>query len=295
MSEFTQTILTGLIVNIFSGATIAVVTYILNRPPQSGRGVPGGGDRARADYPYVRVVSRLGRSRIRFGRSLPPRLKWGLVIAIVISSLAALVIVKLVELPPRVRSVYSDFSSCAPVNNYGVHWGIFNDNPYMGNSNVAVEVHRRFTGQGCYAVLAFYLGDKSTINPYTGTFSWFQPRPQPRDASRFNGLQFYAWHEGTLSKAVTVLIQLSPEQMINWYDGYFEYDITEHVSKTQRVPQIVVPFEKLQPSPQLKALGFRQSFDKSYQKRLYQIAIVIRGEKGVASSGRIAFDQVEFY
>jgi hypothetical protein len=295
MSEFTQTILTGLIVNIFSGTAIAVVTYILNRPPQPRLGGSSGGNANRAGPPDARSGRRPGRSPSGFSRSLPPRLKWGLVIAIVISSIAAFVIVELVELPPRVRSVYSDFSSCAPINNYGVHWGVFNDNPYMGNSNLAVEVHRSFSGQGCYGVLAFYLGDKSTINPYTGTFSWFQPRPQPRDASRFNGLQFYAWHEGTLPKAVTVLIQLSPEQMVNWYDGYFEYNITEHVSKTQRLPQIVVPFEKLQPSPQLKALGFRQSFDKSYQKRLYQIAIVIRGEKGVASSGRIAFDQVEFY
>ena len=193
--------------------------------------------------------------------------------------------------------MFSDFSYCFPVNNYGVHWGVFNDNPYNGNSDVSIMVKSdRANVNDCYGVLIFQLGEKSTIRPYAGVFAGFAPKPMaPRDVSHFSGVKVNVWHEGAFPEGVRVYLQISPYQMINWYDGYFQSDLTEHFKKMGPSPEVVVPFENFEPSASLRGIGFNEGFSSAYRKEVYQLAIIIQGLKGMSAQGVIAFDNLIFY
>ena len=93
---------------------------------------------------------------------------------IIIGSIPA--IYALVKMQPRLQKaqiVFSDFNQCFPVNNYGVHWGVFNDNPYNGNSGLTIKVRpNRKNINDCYGELSFYLGEECTIKPYCGVSLW---------------------------------------------------------------------------------------------------------------------------
>jgi len=147
----------------------------------------------------------------------------------------------------------------------------------------------------CYAVLSFYLGDKSSIPPYTGTFTWFAPKPiLSRDVSRFNGIQMRAWHLGDLPPGVRVYLQISPTRLIQSYDGYFEHDFTDDMRNDQSSGPFTIPFEAFVPSSQTRTQGFHV-LDKSLLSKVYQISIRIQGQKGRVSQGKVAFSDVRFY
>jgi hypothetical protein len=218
-------------------------------------------------------------------------------LSLLISSGVAIWIARSIEAPQKARPVFSDFNLCTPVNNYGARWEAFNDNPYNGDTNVGVKATKSpANSDDCYGLITFNLGPTSSIDPYAGIFSGFSLRPSTaRDVSHFSGIRLNIWHEGSFPEGVRVRLHLAPAQMSDWYDGYFAYDVTEYAKKQQPSPEVFVPFEMFVASPPLLASGFQGGFGKPYQGQLYLVAIVIQGEKGVASKGNVAVDNIAFY
>jgi len=214
-----------------------------------------------------------------------------------ISSMSAILIVHWIQTPPRARPVFSDFGYCTPVDNYNVQWGVFNDNPYNGNSNAGIKaVGYSSDSQDCFGLVTFNLGSTSSIPPYTGIVSGFSARLRAkRDVSHYSGVALHIWHKDRFPHGVRVYLELAPAQMSDSYDGHFDYDITESAKKQQPSPEVFVPFAVFVPSPPLVASGFSGGFDKPLQRQLYLLAIVIKGESGVASQGNVAVDNIRFY
>jgi hypothetical protein len=198
---------------------------------------------------------------------------------------------------PKAAAIFADFSECEIRATNRVNWGVFNDNPYRGNSNVTIEMRTARGETPCHPVLAYYLGDRATIPPYCGIFAAFDATGrQSRDVSRFSGIQFYLWlDEGDLPENVRVSLHVSPESEFYWYDGYYEYDLTEHARKNRRGALVYVPFDKLVPSKALQAQNVTETFGKRFQKRVLQLAFVIEGTLGIATSGKLAIDDIGFY
>ena len=142
----------------------------------------------------VNVVSQV----IIAGINRPP--VWRRLITFVISAIAAVLIaafvmtavVSLSPVPqdrsravrvglastPAALEVFSDFRGCRPINNYQAYWGIFNDNPFNGDSDASVRTESfPQPTRACYALIKFRLGaeihiEKGVlIKPFCGIFS----------------------------------------------------------------------------------------------------------------------------
>jgi hypothetical protein len=218
-------------------------------------------------------------------------------IVILTGSIALYLIVSIIKAPKRAEAVFSDFNNCFAINTYKVHWGVLNDNPYNGNSNVTVEVpsyRSAIISNDCYAILSYYLGDKSTIRPYCGIFSWFVPKPiEARDVSSYNGIQLEAWPEVDLPEGVRVYLQISPYKLIHSYEGYLECDITSDIKNNSERREISLHFSKFKSPPSWT--GPTISLSKEFQKSIYQISIIIQGEKGRIAQGKIGIDNLKFF
>jgi len=216
---------------------------------------------------------------------------------IIIGSLTALFIaIYMVPKTQKASVVFSDFNKCFPINNYNVHWGVFNDNPYNGNSNMTIKTQSNPENTNdCYAVLSFYLGKESTIKPFCGVVAGFAPRPiESRDVSIYDGIQFRTWHEDeeSLPEEVHVYIQISPHRLIYEYDGYHQYEFTKYVKSREPI-KVTVPFSEFEQPPERQ--GPKVPFIEDFQKAIYQIAIVVQGEKGRVTKGEIMIDNIVFF
>jgi hypothetical protein len=193
--------------------------------------------------------------------------------------------------------VLADFNNCRPLNLYGRQLGGLNDNSWNGNSTVNLFTEGTDSNQGgCYLVMDYHLGSRATIPPYCGMFSPFSTPGEARDVSAYQGISLYAWHQDGPPKSVNVYLQISPSEMNDWDDGYFYVNLTDEVQKTTREPIARIPFTDFKPSGPLEKVGFHGSFDKHYQRRVYQVAVVIQGTiKGQEANGQIAVDDIRFY
>lgn len=221
--------------------------------------------------------------------------RW-LLISVVLGALSAAVFYR-AQQPRKAWPVLADFDACRPINNYGWHWDVFNDNPWNGNSSVMITSVRAPVENGsCYVKLVYRLGDRSTIPPYTGIYTYFSRPAEPRDISRFGGVQLHSWTLSKLPSNVHVYLQLRPDQMIDWNDGYFEYDLTQDITHSTKESVIRVPFDHFSPSPPLRKTGFNGNFGRSLQQRVFGVSIVIRGtEGGKTADGEIGLDEIEFF
>lgn len=197
--------------------------------------------------------------------------------------------------PFRAHPVFSDLNQCFPRNNYGVDWGVFNDNPFNGNSIINIKVHPNVDNAAdCYAVAPFSLGEESTIRPYCGVFSGFSAKlAEASDVSSYSGVQFEAWHEGDFPEGVRVYLQIASKQLLNQPNGYHQFDFTEDVKRNKTRSKISAPFTDFEQAPEQKEP--KVPFDKMLQQQVYQISIVIQGEKGRVAKGTIAFDNLKFF
>jgi hypothetical protein len=218
-------------------------------------------------------------------------------VAILLGATALYFIISILKAPRKADVMFSDFDNCFAINHYKVHWGVLNDNPFNGNSNLTIEIHptpEPKTSNDCYAVLSFYLGENSTIRPYCGAFTWFAPKPiETRDITAYNGIRLEAWHDKDLDPAVRVYLQISPYQFIESYNGYLECDITSDLKKNAHRAEISLPFSKFIAPPD--GPDPSASLSKEFQKSVYQLSIVVQGEKGRAAQGKICFDNLKFY
>lgn len=228
----------------------------------------------------------------------------GAAICIVIISAVVLGITLDMSTIKSARGDFSHLNECKPQNNDGVHWGVFNDNPFNGNSNVSIEtLHYPNDKNDCYAAISYSLGEKSDINSYCGVFSGFASQlGEPRDVSRFNGIRLSVWREGNMPEGVQVYLQISTNRLLGHPNHYHQRDITNHVmahgvasyTKTDvNRSNISIPFSEFVQPPDVP--GIKVEFDKTLQKEVYQIAIIIKGEKGGKSQGKIGFDDMAFF
>jgi len=215
---------------------------------------------------------------------------------IICGSVIAGIIYAITPRIPTADRVFSDFNSGFPLTANNVQWGVFNDCPYNGNSNITPFILTSAGNSGdCYLVLDYYLGEKSITRPYCGVFAGFAPKPaDPRDASEYNGIKIEIWHEDNtpIPKGVHIYIQISPYRMISEYDGYHQYELTEN-AKSLNSLIVTIPFADFTQPPE--RAGQKVPLTKDLQKAIYQIAIVIQGEKSQISTGRVLIDNIEFY
>jgi hypothetical protein len=223
-------------------------------------------------------------------------------VVIIVGGATAFLILRLSSAPKKAEEVFSDFDDGVPRNKYKVRWGVFNDNEYKGNSNITIETQSSEAGQNPYAELSYFMG-KNSSTPFCGIFSWFAHQPiDIRNISVYDGIQLEAWHEHEkdFPDGVHVYLQISPYELIDNKNGFFECEFTIGLKQnTVRGNPIQLPFSSFRISRKFERTDSAQfetvqkGLSKEFQGKIYQISITIEGKSG--TEGKIDFDNLKFY